>query len=449
MSTLKAQSTLARVGLITLISGSALAGPDILVSQINGATNYGVVGEYQAFSFGDITCNIGDMPFTYVSNTNHHPVFASTIYRIQDGRFEQIGIGFVAHTFFPLQSNSCDFGCNPGATGMLGDGCSDAVGASIAGIQSDLAPRIEIDPYTGEFPYPFTTINQSGNAIYKRVKVNTAEISDPGALYFVETQYISKEETTDATRNNSASYRRVVFSPGTQTPVFTGDTFAGQPAIYAWKAQYPDVVISEAQVPNNGIIQVGSKATQLLDGSWRYDYAVHNQNSSRGVESLRVDTGAENDPSAIGFHDIDYLDAPDSDIDQTSWSVVDGEDFLIWQRNFQPTAMFDNLIRWGTTYSFSCISTAPPTTGTVQIGIASLGEGDSSDILTLQAVHPQDTQSVCLADLNNDGELNFFDVSAFLSAFAQQDPAADFTGDLQFDFFDVSAFLSAFSAGCP
>lgn len=55
----------------------------------------------------------------------------------------------------------------------------------------------------------------------------------------------------------------------------------------------------------------------------------------------------------------------------------------------------------------------------------------------------------CIADLTGDGVLNFFDVSAFLGAFAAQDPIADFTGDGVFNFFDVSAFLGAFAAGCP
>jgi hypothetical protein len=55
----------------------------------------------------------------------------------------------------------------------------------------------------------------------------------------------------------------------------------------------------------------------------------------------------------------------------------------------------------------------------------------------------------CSADLNEDGLLNFFDVSAFLSAFSVGDPSADFTGDGAFNFFDVSAFLQAFSDGCP
>ena len=54
----------------------------------------------------------------------------------------------------------------------------------------------------------------------------------------------------------------------------------------------------------------------------------------------------------------------------------------------------------------------------------------------------------CLADFNGDGTSDFFDVQAFLQAFAALDPAADLNGDGLFDFFDVQAFLQAFSAGC-
>jgi len=49
----------------------------------------------------------------------------------------------------------------------------------------------------------------------------------------------------------------------------------------------------------------------------------------------------------------------------------------------------------------------------------------------------------CPADLNDDGVLNFFDVSTFLA----QRP--DYNGDGGFDFFDVSKFLNDFAAGCP
>ena len=56
---------------------------------------------------------------------------------------------------------------------------------------------------------------------------------------------------------------------------------------------------------------------------------------------------------------------------------------------------------------------------------------------------------VCSADLTGDGQLDFFDVSAFLTAFGNTDPIADFNGDGAFDFFDVSAFLTVFGEGCP
>ena len=55
----------------------------------------------------------------------------------------------------------------------------------------------------------------------------------------------------------------------------------------------------------------------------------------------------------------------------------------------------------------------------------------------------------CPADLNGDGQYNFFDISAFLQAFGAQNPIADFNNDGLFNFFDISAFLQAFGAGCP
>lgn len=55
----------------------------------------------------------------------------------------------------------------------------------------------------------------------------------------------------------------------------------------------------------------------------------------------------------------------------------------------------------------------------------------------------------CPADLNGDGELDFLDISAFLTGFANSDPTSDLNGDGQYDFLDISEFLTAFTAGCP
>jgi len=57
--------------------------------------------------------------------------------------------------------------------------------------------------------------------------------------------------------------------------------------------------------------------------------------------------------------------------------------------------------------------------------------------------------SGCPADFNNDGELDFFDISVFLSAFSAGDSIADINNDGEFNFFDISSYLSLFIQGCP
>ncbi len=69
--------------------------------------------------------------------------------------------------------------------------------------------------------------------------------------------------------------------------------------------------------------------------------------------------------------------------------------------------------------------------------------GDGMAILNL-------AQSCSGADLAEPyGQLDFFDVSAFLTAFNAQDPSADFDANGVFNFFDASMFITTFSAGCP
>ncbi|MEZ6162822.1 MAG: GC-type dockerin domain-anchored protein [Phycisphaerales bacterium] len=80
------------------------------------------------------------------------------------------------------------------------------------------------------------------------------------------------------------------------------------------------------------------------------------------------------------------------------------------------------------------------------LGDGSVVEAGIDDVRILGVSCSADT---CPADLTGDGELDFFDVSAFLNAYNAEDPAADFNGDGMFNFFDVSIFLNAFNAGCP
>lgn len=56
----------------------------------------------------------------------------------------------------------------------------------------------------------------------------------------------------------------------------------------------------------------------------------------------------------------------------------------------------------------------------------------------------------CPADFNQDGVLNFFDISAFVTAYNNQDPRADLAAPFgTFNFFDIAAFIAFYNAGCP
>jgi hypothetical protein len=56
--------------------------------------------------------------------------------------------------------------------------------------------------------------------------------------------------------------------------------------------------------------------------------------------------------------------------------------------------------------------------------------------------------TLCAADFNCDGFLDFFDYDEYVGAFEAGDPRADFNGDQFLDFFDYDAFVENFELGC-
>jgi len=106
--------------------------------------------------------------------------------------------------------------------------------------------------------------------------------------------------------------------------------------------------------------------------------------------------------------------------------------------------------------TLTTIDAATLATSTLNLGVGPSALASSSDGNMLAVAAPIGdgvallnlAQGCSQADLTGDGILDFFDISAFLTAFGNQDPVADFNGDSAFDFFDISVFLSVFSAGC-
>lgn len=93
----------------------------------------------------------------------------------------------------------------------------------------------------------------------------------------------------------------------------------------------------------------------------------------------------------------------------------------------------------------------PTDAGLPDVAIGAIGLAELIRPGTAGAVLAVAYQPACPADLAAPhGTLNFFDVSAFLSAFTARTSGADLARPFgQHDFFDVAAYLAMFNAGCP
>ncbi len=84
-------------------------------------------------------------------------------------------------------------------------------------------------------------------------------------------------------------------------------------------------------------------------------------------------------------------------------------------------------------------------------GLIATMAGPTQPETTLNGLYiSHDSTTACsAADFNGDGQLNFFDVTAFIDAFNAQDDIADLNDDGAFNFFDVTAYISIYQEGCP
>lgn len=65
--------------------------PDLTLGELESVVLWGPVDGISAYSIGAATCNLGTCWANWLFNTDQHPVFASNLFRLKNGRFEQIG----------------------------------------------------------------------------------------------------------------------------------------------------------------------------------------------------------------------------------------------------------------------------------------------------------------------------------------------------------------------
>jgi len=394
--------------------------PDVIVGDLHQIQRYGTLGGITAYSVGTVSCNIGTCWLNWFSGGTDKPVIGQNMYRLSDGRYEQIGQSWLKHGFFALSETLCDGGCIGTNGTHLGVNCSDPYSAGLNGSQSGLGPRFEVNATTGEYAYPYFAQGQTGDTIYKRLQVHNDDLDpalNPGARYVVEGHYVTGDDAAAGNHHNNASWREIDVTDdggGVYNVSFVGETKRQSSGVQAWAFFDNGVKNAFVQIPNDGRIIVAGKVTDLGNGSWRYSYAMQNLNSHRSASGFRVPVPAGSVVTNIRFSDVDYHSG--EPYDGTDWLAYHdtNSNEVVWRLeqtyDDNPDA---NALRWGTSYSFSFDADAAPSFAQTRIDLFRPAPGDPDEVAGATWVpnicnndgtcDAGETCSNCAADCINNG----------------------------------------------
>lgn len=383
--------------------GAGVPGPDIIVGSMQGLQQFGSAPGQVGLGIGTTSCNNGDQPvhFYELPNTDHS-VVTQNLYRMSGGttnddRFEQIGGAWVKHTFGASQDDECSFGCDPFPDFTeLGVGCSDTYASSQNASQTDhvgaLGSRAWVNPFTGAFPSNPRPESHAGHVhtgTSHRILVNISDLDlglNVGATYYAEVQYDSPHEYAwcqthpgQCNMYNNASYRRYNVS-GTTSFSFAavGSTVRMTPATGAWTGATSSTVEPAPGVDGRAFVVY--KVTNPSPGVWHYEYAVHNQNLDRSIQSFSVPLGCGAAVSNIGFHAPPNHPGFSNDgtvgntgFSNTPWVSTQTFNDLSWTTETIAQNPNANAIRFGTLYNFRFDSDHPPQAAMATVGFFKTG----------------------------------------------------------------------------
>ena len=360
--------------------------PDVIVGDLVGTTRWGTVGGITAYSVGTTSCNLGSCWLNWISTTAEHPVIGQNMFRLKDGRFEQIGQSWLKHGFTALTGSICASCVPPPSGAHLGVNCSDPYDTNLNGQQTRLGPKDDTNPNTGVFLFPDARESTSGDLIFKRLQVHNTDL-DPtvnvGAVYFVEGQYVTHDDASAKNNANNASYRPVTVSVAAG-PIYnitlTGSTVRTKAGILAWKAVDPTVTETTVAAAE-GLFLLSAKATSLGGGQYHYEYAVENFSNQRAGQSFTVPIPAGTTVTNVGFHDVDYHSG--TPYVGTDWTPTVGATSVSWASETFAVNQNANALRWGTLYNFRFDANVAPGTGSIVIGLFRPGAPTSASALSV------------------------------------------------------------------
>ena len=420
-------------------AGDLSIGPDVTIIELSGIADHdngsacppGYSGTCRGYSVGTDSCNIGTVPVDWcdppggqnggcrqttdefhpiVATNSDHSVIAQNLYRLRDGRFEQIGLSFLKHGF--VSTNSSDSACawnddgtpntscvSPPAGGdQLGVGCTDFYGPFLNGSRP-LGRRSDVQVAGASHPTE-PAGGETNNGYDQRIVVAEEDINpavNGGALYWVEGHYVVRDDARAGNGLNNASYRAANIGPMPGLSIsLTGTTIRETPAIFAWQAADPEVEIVQADrmtkfagepadvpavgqtYPDYEIVErfhAARRVTQNVargDFAYHYEYAIYNMNSDTSADGFTIAFQDSAIIDNVGFHDIDHHSG--EPYDTSDWTIdVDGPHGMITWSAVDMGAN-TNALRWGTVFNFWFDSDTPPNQMTHSLDLFKIDE---------------------------------------------------------------------------
>jgi len=188
------------------------------------------------------------------------------------------------------------------------------------------------------------------------------------------------------------------------------------------------LIIRDVRNAGNGALETGDMS----------EFVVNNNSFNVPFKVTLVWHDAPGTPNS-SFPPVNNLDL---EVVMPTGQLILGNNILNGQSTFDTTTDEINNVE------MVMLPATPTGEYTIRVKGTAVNQGPQGYALVVTGA-VNEVEASCAADLNGDGNLDFFDVSAFLTAYNAQDAAADFNDDGVFNFFDVSAFLSVFNAGCP
>jgi hypothetical protein len=346
---------------------------DVSLGVLSSCQQGGHLGTFPTGTAGltmsTTSCNLGAVDVPWLAPMQQdHPVIHMALYRLLNGRFEQVGVSWMKHGFFALSNSQCTPCQHPSNGTFLGVGCSDTYGPGNNDDRNYLGPRSEVDPFAGTWncvgshfsgglPDCVRRHGSSGhNAIDHMLQVQDADLNNAGATYYYEGYYIIRADQVK--ENNWASKSCTMTWNGSSWAFTTpSQSHIYGPALNRWGD-----IRTAATVPNDGDVLLAVKTTDLGGGMYHYEYALLNKDSDREIRSFSLPVIGVPGITNIGFHDNDTNAAND-------WQVTLDASTITWATDTIESNPNANSLVFGFMYNFRFDAPVPPAAMDATLGV--------------------------------------------------------------------------------